>query len=65
MSVHSWVNNWSGLATFFVYHAIRDHCFLVILLNTGLSVSELIDLELSDITMTDRKGEMVVLAGKG
>lgn len=45
--------------------AIRDHCILVTLLNTGLRVSELIDLELSDITITDRKGELVVRAGKG
>jgi len=45
--------------------AIRDHCILVTLLNTGLRVSELIDLELSDITMTDRKGELLVRTGKG
>jgi site-specific recombinase XerD len=45
--------------------AIRDHCVLVTLMNTGLRVSELIDLELSDITMTDRKGELLVRAGKG
>lgn len=45
--------------------AIRDHCILVTLLNTGLRVSELIDLELSDITIADRKGELLVRAGKG
>lgn len=45
--------------------AIRDHCILVTLLNTGLRISELIDLELSDIMMTDRKGELLVRAGKG
>ena len=45
--------------------AIRDHCILVTLLNTGLRVGELVDLELSDITMTDRKGELLVRAGKG
>lgn len=45
--------------------AIRDHCILVTLLNTGLRVNELIDLEVSDITMTDRKGELLVRAGKG
>jgi len=45
--------------------AIRDNCILVTLLNTGLRVSELIDLDLSDITMTDRKGEVMVRAGKG
>lgn len=45
--------------------AIRDHCILVTLLNTGLRVSELINLELSDISITDRKGELLVRAGKG
>ena len=45
--------------------AIRDYCILVTLLNTGLRVSELIDLELPDITMTDRNGELLVRAGKG
>lgn len=45
--------------------AIRDYCILVTLLNTGLRVSELIDLELSDITIADRKGELLVRAGKG
>src|SRR5574338_452102 len=40
------------------HQAIRDHCILIVLLNTGLRVSELINLELSDITITDRKGEL-------
>ena len=45
--------------------AIRDHCILVVLMNTGLRVSELINLEMTDISMTDRKGELLVRAGKG
>jgi len=45
--------------------AIRDHCILILLLNTGLRVSELIDLEMADITLMDRKGELRVRAGKG
>ena len=45
--------------------AIRDHCILVVLMNTGLRVSELTNLEMTDISMTDRKGELLVRAGKG
>jgi integrase/recombinase XerC len=45
--------------------AIRDHCILVVLMNTGLRVSELINLEMTDISMTDRKGQLLVRAGKG
>lgn len=45
--------------------AARDQAILVILLNTGLRVSELVGLELSDVTVTDRKGEIRVRAGKG
>jgi integrase/recombinase XerC len=45
--------------------AIRDQAILVILLNTGLRVSELVELELSDVTVLERKGEVRVRAGKG
>lgn len=45
--------------------AIRDHTILIILLNTGLRVSELVNLEISDIILSDRKGELRVRAGKG
>jgi len=34
-------------------------------MSPGLRVSELINLEMSDILMTDRKGELLVRAGKG
>lgn len=45
--------------------AIRDHCILTTLLNTGLRVSELVALEIEDITFSERKGELRVRAGKG
>lgn len=45
--------------------ALRDHCILVFLLNTGLRVSELTALEAEDITLSERKGELRVRAGKG
>lgn len=45
--------------------AIRDHCILTVLLNTGLRVSELVALEIEDITFSERKGELRVRAGKG
>lgn len=45
--------------------AIRDHCILTVLLNTGLRVSELVALEIEDITFSERKGELLVRAGKG
>lgn len=45
--------------------AIRDYCILTVLLNTGLRVSELVALEIEDITMSERKGELRVRAGKG
>ncbi len=45
--------------------AIRDHCILVVLLNTGLRVSELVNLELPDVVILERKGFIHVRAGKG
>ncbi len=45
--------------------AIRDHCILVVLLNTGLRVSELVGLEIEDIALSERNGELRVRAGKG
>jgi integrase/recombinase XerC len=45
--------------------AIRDHCILVVLLNTGLRVSELVALEVEDIALSERKGKLRVRAGKG
>lgn len=45
--------------------AIRDHCVLIVLLNTGLRVSELVALEMTDISLSERKGELRVRVGKG
>lgn len=45
--------------------AIRDRAIVVLLLNTGLRVGELVDLEMSDIVMSERKGELTVRLGKG
>ena len=44
--------------------AVRDRAMVVLFLNTGLRVSELCGLELGDITLSERKGEVRVL-GKG
>lgn len=43
----------------------RDIAIVNILLNTGLRVSELCSLKWSDITISDRKGKLLVNAGKG
>lgn len=45
--------------------AIRDHAILIVLLNAGLRVSELVGLELSDVSIMERKGEIRVRAVKG
>lgn len=45
--------------------AIRDHAILIVLLNTGLRVSELVALELTDVSIMERKGEIRVRAVKG
>jgi site-specific recombinase XerD len=45
--------------------AIRDRCIVVVLLNTGLRVSELCALELVDVVIRDRSGEVRVRQGKG
>jgi integrase/recombinase XerC len=43
----------------------RDLAIVILLLNTGLRVSELCNLMWSDILITDRKGSLVVRSGKG
>ena len=43
----------------------RDIAIVKILLNTGLRVSELCGLKWSDITLSERKGKLLVNAGKG
>ena len=45
--------------------ATRDQTIVVVLLNTGLRVGELIALELGDVKLSERKGEVRVRSGKG
>lgn len=44
---------------------IRDRAIVKILLNTGLRVNELCDIKWIHITMSERKGKLLVNAGKG
>ena len=50
---------------FWRVQAIRDRAITLLLLNTGLRVSELCALECSDLDMGERRGELRVRAGKG
>jgi site-specific recombinase XerD len=43
----------------------RDQAIILVLLNTGLRVNELSELNLSDVEMSERKGKVVVRSGKG
>jgi integrase/recombinase XerC/integrase/recombinase XerD len=43
----------------------RDFCIIVLLLNTGLRVGELVKLDRSDVELSERKGEITVRWGKG
>lgn len=45
--------------------AIRDKAIIIILLNSGLRISELCALSVKDIELTDRKGRLIVRQGKG
>jgi len=44
---------------------LRDQSVVVVLLNTGLRIGELCSLEMSDITISERKGMILVRSGKG
>jgi integrase/recombinase XerC len=44
---------------------VRDLALVQVLLNTGLRVAELCDLRWSDVTLSERQGQLVVRAGKG
>jgi site-specific recombinase XerD len=44
---------------------LRDLAILETLLRTGLRVSELIDLTLADVVLSERAGKVIVRAGKG
>lgn len=48
-----------------IRQAVRDEAIIKILLNTGLRVSELCALRLSDVDMKTNKGVLVVRQGKG
>ncbi|HEY7065630.1 MAG TPA: tyrosine-type recombinase/integrase [Chloroflexota bacterium] len=43
----------------------RDAALLQLLRHTGIRVGELVALRLSDVTLTERKGQLVVRSGKG
>ena len=43
----------------------RDGSLVLFLLHTGLRLQEALDLHLSDVQMTDRKGQVLVRQGKG
>jgi integrase/recombinase XerC len=45
--------------------AVRDYSIVLLLLNTGLRISELCALTLSDLELSDRKGKVIVRQGKG
>lgn len=45
--------------------ALRDRAILLLLLNSGLRISELCALRLRDVELTERKGKVIVRAGKG
>jgi site-specific recombinase XerD len=44
---------------------LRDRAVIVILLNCGLRISELCDLSINDVELSDRKGKLIVRQGKG
>jgi len=48
-----------------IRQAKRDYAIVVMLLNTGLRISELCDLDVGDVDTGDRKGEVRVRHGKG
>jgi integrase/recombinase XerC len=47
------------------FEARRDRSILILMLNTGLRLSELCSLELHDIQLSERKGMLIVRNGKG
>jgi site-specific recombinase XerD len=47
------------------YGDSRDQAIILVLLNTGLRVNELSELNLADVEMSERKGKVVVRSGKG
>lgn len=47
------------------YASNRDRCIVVILLNTGVRVQELCSLQWQDVTLSERKGKIIIKSGKG
>lgn len=45
--------------------AIRDKAIIILLMNSGLRISELCDLYMKDVELTERKGRLTVRQGKG
>lgn len=45
--------------------SVRDQAIILALMNTGLRVNELSELNLADVEMSERKGKLVVRSGKG
>ena len=43
----------------------RDICIFELLANTGIRVSELVDIKLTDISVSERKGTLFIKEGKG
>jgi len=59
-----WALNTRGRLSGHAVRAARDMALVMLLLHTGLRVSELVALKLSDVEMSERKGSLTV-AGKG
>ena len=59
-----WALNTRGALSGHAVRATRDMAIVTLLLHTGLRISELADLKLSDVEMSERKGSLNV-AGKG
>jgi len=47
------------------FEAIRDHAILLLLLNSGIRVSELCGLQADDLVLSERKGQIIIRSGKG
>ena len=45
--------------------AVRDRAMIILLLNSGLRISEMCGLSSKDVEITDRKGKLIVRQGKG
>jgi integrase/recombinase XerC len=45
--------------------AIRDRALISLLSNSGVRISELCNLKMNDVEITDRKGKLIVRQGKG